>query len=97
MFGKMTKGDFCRDLGVTEDAYHQLFMQYGIEGGLGHIFYEIYRVDKTGPNGLEAARLSTLYYSLLRLPAADKGKNLFFKRGFEAFKRQNASQFTGQH
>jgi hypothetical protein len=95
MYGKMSQGDFCRDLRVSTDAYARLRTRYGVEGGLGHAFYEVWRVDKQGPNGLEAARLSTLYYSLLRLPSADAGMTKFFTRGVDAFKRENPDVFAG--
>ena len=89
MFGKMSQSDYCRDLNVTVDAYHASERTYGIEGGLGHTFYEIYRDDKTGLNGREAARLSTIYYASLRKPSTDAGQRMQFRRALDALKVEN--------
>jgi hypothetical protein len=94
MFGKMSKHHFCEMLAVDVAGYEQLTMRYGVEGGLGHIFYKVYSDDQTGANGLEAARLSKLYYGMLREPAADRGKAMFFKRGLDAFRQKNAAIFA---
>jgi hypothetical protein len=67
LFGKMSEKDYVEQLGGDKADYMQLKMRYGIEGGLGHLFYEIYDRYCVGtPEGALAARLSTRYYAILR-------------------------------
>ena len=65
LYGKMSKKDFCNNLGVPENDYAMLEASYGIEGGLGHALYEIWQKDK-GPRGKLAADLAKRYYGTLR-------------------------------
>lgn len=41
-------------------------MLKGVDAGLGHAYYEIYRVAKASENGRQAADLSTRYFNCLR-------------------------------
>lgn len=65
LYGKMSKKDFCEQLGVSAARYFILGRSYGVEGGLGHALYEISQKD-TGDRGTDAKKLAKRYYGLLR-------------------------------
>ena len=46
--------------------FNEIKSQFMVEGGYGHTLYEMYRVDKAGPVGQQAAYLSSRYYNCLR-------------------------------
>lgn len=49
---------------LGEDVWNKIAKETGLEGGLGHKFYEQFRVlDKMSPKALEIERLSREYYS----------------------------------
>lgn len=49
---------------LGEDVWNRIAKETGLEGGLGHKFYEQFRVlDKMSPKALEIERLSREYYS----------------------------------
>jgi len=64
LYGKMTAYNFIRCIGFKE--YLRLKSFFRIDGGRGHALYEIYRKDKKGAKGLEAAQISTEYYAYIR-------------------------------
>lgn len=48
---------------LGEDVWNKIAKETGLEGGLGHKYYEQFRVlDKTSPKALEIERLSKEYY-----------------------------------
>jgi hypothetical protein len=51
---------------LGEKQFYDIKGRFIIEGGRGHTLYEMYRVDKAGPIGKEAAYLSSRYYNFLR-------------------------------
>ncbi len=65
LFGKMSKREFCQQIGVSGGDYWILGKKYGVEGGLGHPLYEIFRENQT-ERGRLAASLSKRYYNVLR-------------------------------
>ena len=91
MYGKMSQKDYCTQLNTDVTAYTALSKSYGIEGGLGHWFYEIWRVDKFGENGKEAAALSKDYYARLREYPRELPNPTAFLNRLNAFKTRNQS------
>jgi hypothetical protein len=71
---------------IGQDNYLKVKMTYQLQGGLGHIFYEIYRANL--PGAADAAELSRSYYQFFRnrIPDFHKRTGLeaaiagFFKR-----------------
>ena len=63
MFGKMSKENFCTDIGAY--LHNRIAASHGIEPGMGHGLYEIYR-SNIGGAGQSAAALSKKYYGFLR-------------------------------
>jgi len=69
MYAKMSKDDYTeRILANNEAEYAQTESRMGFEGGLQHVFYEIWQLDKASPDGQLAAKLSTDYCDLARTP-----------------------------
>ena len=99
LYGKMGKESFCRDLGVRNDEYMMLGAKYGIEGGLGHAFYEIYgRVSKGRPNGDKAAALSKRYYGILRsYPVINVADRIKLVEEIKEFKKVPENILTFAH
>lgn len=64
LYVKMSEASFRRNLGDNE--YLRIKTLYGIEGGLGHLLYEVYRVAPLSDNGKYAALLSKDYYAFFR-------------------------------
>jgi len=64
MYGQMKEDLFRQSIGLNE--YSQVKGKYAIDGGLGHIFYELYRVSAASDNGKRAAELSRNYFDYLR-------------------------------
>ena len=64
LYGKMSKEDYE---GMFDAARWMIcFHRFGIQGGVGHLFYEDYRVDKLSPRGQYIANLSKRYYRRMR-------------------------------
>jgi len=87
IYGQMAPDKFKAMLGEPEAAKIQ--KAYFIEGGLGHILYELYREKTKAPVALEAAPLSKEYFALLRgkptgkAPIELANKIAAFKKKFE--------------
>ncbi|MEM7211556.1 MAG: hypothetical protein AAF479_06620, partial [Pseudomonadota bacterium] len=64
MYGQLSPDVFETILG--EEVVQKIRAAKGLDGGLGHPFYEIYRVGKSSPVGKRAADLSTRYFDCLR-------------------------------
>ncbi len=64
LYGKGPAEDFRRAAGSLE--WDRIRTRFQIESSLHHALYEIWRVDKAGRNGLEAADLSKKYLDYLR-------------------------------
>ncbi len=64
LYGKMSKGDFEGMFDATR--WMTCFQRFGVQGGVGHLFYEDYRVDKLSPRGQYIANLSKRYYRRMR-------------------------------
>ena len=64
LYGKGPKKEFCMVAGQAE--WDRISRRYQIESSLCHALYEIWRADKTGDNGLEAAALCKKYLDYLR-------------------------------
>ena len=64
MYGKMSEEDLVKMF--KQEGYDSLKSELNIEGGIGHIFYEIYRDDKKGKKRACRRRVGR---PLLRLPA----------------------------
>lgn len=93
MYGKMSEEDLCKIF--DKEGYESLKSEFDVEGGLGHIFYEIWRVDRTGAKGIAAAELAGRYHDYLRNPQArDKAA---LKTDIAAFKAANAARFKKKH
>jgi hypothetical protein len=68
MYGKMAKQDYTDAiLGGDESQYVRAAGTMGFPGSLGHLFYEIWREDKGGPDGTAAAALGCWYSDLCRM------------------------------
>lgn len=77
MYGKMSKKDFMKQLHYEEVDYKKLAGEMGFEGGLGHLFYEIARIDPASEDGKAAAEIGKHYNNLCRSKA--KGRQRFFE------------------
>lgn len=95
MYGKMSEEELCSKCG--RPGYETVKAAMDIEGGIGHIFYEIWRVDKTGRNGLRAASLSCRYYEYLRDPQGRRSAKDALKAEIAAFKIENRAKFAEKH
>jgi hypothetical protein len=72
MYGKMSKKDYTEQLlGNDGGLYDKTKGEMGFEGGLGHLFYEIWGQDKDGDDGKAAAALGTKYNAMCRNGKAD--------------------------
>ncbi|MEM9060076.1 MAG: hypothetical protein AAGD13_06400 [Pseudomonadota bacterium] len=70
-------GQFAPDLFVSivgQEASEKIRAAKGLDGGLGHAFYEIYRTGKSTPAGKQAADLSTRYFECLRSHSGAKAQ-----------------------
>lgn len=97
MYGKMSKKDLITLFG--EPQFNALAQEcFLIEGGIGHIFYEIYRSDKTGQNGKDAAALSKRYHDFLRSLQKTVQEKQDLTNAIEAFKAipKNKTLFDGK-
>ncbi|MBI2770865.1 MAG: hypothetical protein HYX47_14665 [Burkholderiales bacterium] len=65
MYAKMSQKQFESMFGKAK--WNELFNQTGIQGGVGHIFYEVWRVDKGSDAGKAVAELSKRYYRRMRM------------------------------
>ena len=64
MYAKMGRSTFEKMFGAPK--WEECFHQTGVEGGMGHLFYEDWRVDKASENGKRIADLSKRYYRRMR-------------------------------
>ena len=64
IYGKDKEKDSKGILGSKQ--FNEIKSRFMVEGGYGHTLYEMYRVDKAGPVGQQAAYLSSRYYNSLR-------------------------------
>lgn len=95
MYGKMSAQDLC--LMFSREGYEGLSADLKIEGGLSHVFYEIWRVDREGIAGLAAAALSRRYHDYLRESGARQAERGQLAADIAAFKRDHPAAFAGQH
>lgn len=95
MYGKMSQKDLCKLFG--QQGYDSVKSELDIEGGISHVFYEIWRVDKKGRNGMVAAKLSRRYHDYLRDPRGRQGDKGPLKAEIAAFKNANRAKFTEGH
>lgn len=65
MFGKMSRPSFLKNFGALAYLQHQ--GRFRVEGGAGHLLYEVYRVAPNSAQGKAAAALSKRYYRRLRM------------------------------
>ncbi len=90
MYGQMSREVFCATIGTHE--FWRIKSRFIIEGGLGHVFYEVYRVAPTTENGKWAKRVSILYFDYLRgLPNYQRQRELEIE--LNAFKKANLHAF----
>jgi hypothetical protein len=64
MYAKMSVQSFLKLFGAQQ--YMRCMAEFGVDGGLGHLFYEHWRSAPGAPRGVEAAALSKRYYRRLR-------------------------------
>lgn len=64
MYGKMSQDDLCKIF--RQDGYDSIKAELAIEGGISHVFYEAWRVNRTNDLGASAAALGTRYHDYLR-------------------------------
>ena len=64
LYGKMSQEDYVAMFGPAR--WKECETRFGVEGGLGHLFYEDYRVDKESERGKYIAHLSKRYYARTR-------------------------------
>jgi hypothetical protein len=98
MYGKMSEKNLITVVG--QEGYNALKDELGIEGGISHDFYEIWRVDRKGSNGLAAAELGGRYHDYLRSPRTLGGAKADLIKDINAFKtanKVNIAQFTKKH
>lgn len=76
---------------------HQPVSAGGIEGGISHVFHEIWRVDRTGANGLAAAELAGRYQDYLRDPRGLGAIRTQLVADINAFKTANPGNIAQFH
>lgn len=86
MFGQMVEKTFEEIVGSQVAA--EMKKEYGIEGGLGHIFYELYRVKPDAPESKEAAAMSKEYFAFLRKANPKKTEQEAMQAKLNAFKEK---------
>lgn len=91
IYAKQSESSVSRILGP--DGYARIKTKYQLEGGLGHVFYEIYRVAPASDDGVAAAEVSKLYYAYFRSGMADVQKRLTLESAIAGLKERNPSQF----
>ncbi|MEZ0231115.1 MAG: hypothetical protein ACAI25_21040, partial [Planctomycetota bacterium] len=86
MFGKHSM-KLLTDMGVfTKDTYAAHEKKVGFQGGLGHTFYEVSRVDPKSATGAAATALSRDYYARCRMaPGENKPALEKLNKDLEAF------------
>jgi hypothetical protein len=72
LYGKMPKKDFMKCVGYDDSEYKALQKQIGIQGGLHHAMYEIYRTEPDSLEGMAAASLSRDYCAYCRKDDRDR-------------------------
>jgi hypothetical protein len=98
MYGKMSEKNLCSIF--DQEGYDSLKSELDIEGGISHVFYEIWREDRTGPNGLAAAALGGRYHDYLRNPEKLGGEKNQLTAAINDFKRAtpvNVARFGTKH
>jgi hypothetical protein len=98
MYGKMSEEDLCSIFG--QEGYASLKAEFAVEGGIAHVFYEIWREDRTGANGRGAAKLATRYHDYLRDPQGlqhDKAALIADIKAFKTASSVNIAKFGKKH
>ena len=90
MFGKMSKEKFVKFLNPSKHA--EIQGKYGIECGLGHGLYEVYRSNQQG-GGNTAAELSKRYYGFLRSTTPNISTRDSLQSELTAFKKKFSGVF----
>ena len=85
MYGKMSKEKFVEFIDAQKHA--EIQTRYGIECGMGHGLYEIFRSNRNG-QGKKASDVSKTYYGFLRAPVPDMSKKQALQQDLAAFKQQ---------
>ena len=94
MYGKMSEEHLCQLF--DQDGYNNLKRELDIEGGISHVFYEIWRVDRKGDKGIAAAELGGRYHDYLREPKTFGNKAKLIA-DIKTFKTANRAQFAKKH
>ena len=72
LYGKFSKADYMRMVHVDVAEYEKTKRELGFEGGLQHLFYEIYQTNKGGPDAKAAAELSKKYCNMIRMNESER-------------------------
>lgn len=90
MYGQFAPEIFAGILG--KETAQKIRAAKGVEGGLGHPFYEIYRTGKSTPSGKQAADLSTRYFECLRSHSGSKAQSQLVNE-ITAFRKDHPQVF----
>lgn len=64
IYGQASEERFRKTIGAAKHG--EIKTRFGIDGGIGHALYEVWRVAPTTPAALRAAAISRAYYDYLR-------------------------------
>lgn len=90
IYAKQSEESVKRSIG--DRNYLNIKMKYNLQGGLGHLFYEIYRVK--GPDWELAAELSKKYYAFFRSMVPNIAERQALESGVAALRARHPALFT---
>jgi hypothetical protein len=91
IYAKQSESSVTRILGT--DGYLRIKGKYQLEGGLGHVLYEIYRVSPASADGMEAAEVSKHYYAYFRAGVPDIALRGALTTAIDGLRRRNPGAF----
>jgi hypothetical protein len=96
MYGQMSPDLFEKIVGDKEKAkkYQE---KYKVDGGLGHIYYELYRPNPAADIAKESAAISTKYFDHLRLDNPDAKAGEALQVELKAYAKKYEKQIENLH
>lgn len=89
LYAKMKPESFMNQNNYSQQRYNNLKSKIGLPGGLGHLFYEIYRENKNNPKLKDIDNISKEYYNTCKNQGSLNPVKL------NEFKKANEDLFRG--
>jgi len=89
LYAKMKPESFMKQNNYSQQQYNKLKSKIGLPGGLGHLFYEIYRENKNNPKLKDIDNISKEYYNTCKNQGSLNPVKL------NEFKKANEDLFRG--